>query len=177
MTSNIIRTITLDEKLMLLTELIRSDCWQEHGGFLRDGKSIHVKWVSGDLNHKYDLINQFPETMSLLQSLFPEREFARIFWHRLSKDDKIYPHDDTVVRYIGGNKLQCRCQIYLDIPDNFVLVADNEVKAHKLWANTIIDFDFRQLHSYENNSDYAVYLLVADVLNDGVSINYPDRNN
>jgi hypothetical protein len=136
---------------------------------LQDGTSIHVNFVSNDLYYRYSNFHLFPRTHEMLQEIAENKVIARCYWHKLLPGDTIRRHDDTEPGFVQRNELYARYQIYLDCPDNSVVI-DNANMNAKNYEYSLIDFDLRLPHSYHNRSDKPWVFIVFDVLHAGLEL-------
>ena len=171
--TTIIRSLTVEEQQQLKDELLRNyDLWEPHGSnkyntMLQDGRSIHVNSViNGKVVHS--LFDKFPLTHQILKLVAEDRTIARVYWHKLEWNDKILPHNDSLVFDVVENRLDNRYQIYLECPDNRIMI-DNRAINSKKFENTIVDFDLTQQHSFVNHSPQPWVFLVFDVLKPNVN--------
>jgi len=78
-----------------------------------------------------------------------------------------------LLTFVIGGQLHTRYQIYLNCtndPELTMLVVDNTKKNPIDYQNSLIDFDLRLIHRYQNLSTEPWYFLVFDVLKDGVKL-------
>jgi hypothetical protein len=185
MPSKIIRKLTNDEISSLRAELHdNDDLWTTHDGSsaperalrksaLQDGKSIHLNCTYEDLVFRYSNFATFPKTHDILKNIAENKTIARCYWHRLLPADTIDLHDDTILKFVRKNELLARYQIYLHCPPQLsdtVLVLDGVSRNPKDYEYSLIDFDLKLPHSYNNCGDEPWYFLVFDVLNAGIEL-------
>ena len=78
-------------------------------------------------------------------------------------------HTDSVLKFVEDGQLDTRYQIYLDCPDNLIVIDGVERNA-KEFENSIVDFDLRMPHSYRNSGNTDWYFFVFDVMKPGVML-------
>ena len=185
--STLIRKLTYDEISILTTELennfewliphggitaikpeldSKSKWWIDHGGntALKDGKTIHLQWVKDTLSITFERWNVFPETKKIIDSFANSNNIGRVYWHRLLPGDTIKPHTDANVPFVKAGKLLHRYHIYLEVDPNIEVILDNKIVDTNWLSNSIIDFELRNLHSYNNKSQSTLFLLVFDIV-------------
>lgn len=174
MNSFVIRKLKTEEIVFLKSELLQNnDLWNHHVPqdkksltALKDGRSIHLRFDKMK-GIDTDNWNRFPETVKLLETIADGNVINRTYWHRLLPSDTIEKHTDNSVYYVKENKILARYQIYLDIPDDSYMLLDNQiVEDASRFSNSIVNFDLRKYHAYENKSDSAWYFLIFDVMKD-----------
>lgn len=156
----------------LLEEIISKHRWHRHTyderfimGPLREGRTKYVYDVSFDENAEvtFDRTSDYPNLMGIINDCLCDNVLGKIYCHVLHPGQKIYRHSDSKLPFI--NKLFKRYQIYLDIPEGTKIVLDdNVVMDNAALKNSLLDFNLKKYHYYENNSDQNLYFFVFDIL-------------
>lgn len=169
--THVVREIDQEDLYHLYHEVVNAVIWKPHSEnlkntALKEGFSCHVHWVLDDDNLTVNLDNRkkFPKTMEVIKKLFPKKKFGRIYWHRLLPQNKIDLHTDAALKFVKNNLIESRFQIYLDIPEDFILMFEGGRVNHKIFQNSLVNFNLRAPHFYKNNSNQNVYFLVFDVI-------------
>lgn len=178
MPTKIIKQLTEHERKALAEELISNNSlWTNHSKLyptsLRDGRSIHVNRINDKLKYIDDKWSQFPKTHNIIKEIAQGNVIGRCYWHRLMSTDTILPHTDKSLAFVIKDQLHARYQIYLDCPNDpelTMLVVDATKKNPIDFQHSLIDFDLRLTHRYQNLSTEPWYFLVFDVLKDGVKL-------
>jgi len=130
-------------------------------GPLRHGTTFWLRTVSDGLKFIKDQTKYFPETLTIIKELAKSTDYARCYWHTLAPNDMIDLHIDNLPYF---DFISHRYQVYLDIPDESIIIIDNEVQNPAKFRNCILDFNFSLPHYYKNNSDKAFTFAVIDIL-------------
>ena len=174
MPTKIIRNLSIQEHGWLKSEVLRDALvWRKHSwpgdSALKDGKTIHVKTIDNYLKLLHDQFYMFQKTHEIVVTISGNRTIGRCYWHRLRPGDTIMEHTDSVLTFVEDGQLDTRYQIYLDCPDNLIVIDGVERNA-KEFENSIVDFDLRMPHSYRNGGNTDWYFFVFDVMKPGVML-------
>ena len=152
--------------------------WYSTNGPLRHGKTIWLEhvwhartslaWIFGD-------IKNFPETEKIIRELAGICDYGRCYWHTLPPGAEIDKHQDTADIPSYFDFVKTRYQIYLDIPEEAIIIIDDKIWDLKTLKNCILDFNMTLPHYYKNNSNRDFTFAVIDILNpDCKVINRPN---
>ena len=178
MPTKIMRQLTIDERHDLQDELIINESlWTSHSSdlptSLADGKSIHLNMIQNDLKYVKDLWKLFPKTYNIIKTVSQDKTIGRCYWHRLLPNDIIGHHTDNSVEFVKNDQLYARYQIYLECPEDQkfkMLIVDAKPCNPKKYEYSLLDFDLRLRHRYNNLSDNPWYFLVFDVLKSDIKL-------
>lgn len=169
--TKVVQYLSEKEKADLYSEVSSSTIWAPHSTnykktALKEGVTCHLHWVLDDdeLTPTINNLNIFPITELFIKNLFPNDDLGRVYWHNLRPNNKIDLHNDKMFNFVKNNRITNRYQVYLDIPENFVLMFDGQITDHKNFENSLVDFSLQKNHYYKNTSNENVYFLVFDIL-------------
>lgn len=167
--TTIVEYLSKQEIKKLKNEVLNADIWAPHSlsfqkTALKDGMSCHVKWTDQNLIETIDNTKLFPETVNFIRTKFPDKKFGRIFWHKLNPNDVISLHHDGMRNFCKLNLIDGRYHVYLNFPEHFSLMFDAEFVNHKVFENSLVNFNPKKLHYYKNKGDRSVYFLVFDTI-------------
>ena len=168
--TKILRNLTESEILELKNDLNSIDhLWEDHHQptALAYGKTIYLK--EGNCTPtpilKSDILEYVLNTHKIIETIVKPYYIGRVYWHKLMPGDIISAHDDLELDFIRHKILEHRYQIYLECPDESILIDSNVVKDVKKFENTVVDFALTKTHYYNNASLTPWYFLVFDALN------------
>lgn len=177
--SSVIRYLDKTEIFNITSELLISDFWQNHpmkNNALHEGKSIIINWVTR-INNMYqmqwNLFEHFPETIKTLKSVANDKQFGKIYWHRLQPGEQAKPHTDYRNPYIIDGKAYKRINIFLEIPNKVELYFDGDLDQkldHSTFEFSIFDMAAIKVHAAKNFSNKNFYCLVCDILETNVDV-------
>lgn len=163
-----IRNLTPEEIAGFYQEARGIVHWTKHAGknetALNEGDTLHVNWIIDKKQETPSSVDFLvPYTMKFIREQFGDPKLGRCYWHKLAPGQQIKPHRDTL-GYVSDDTVLTRYQIYLDIPDDFDLIFDEEKQQPDRWARSLVGFCYKKLHSYSNRSQKDFYILVFDIL-------------
>jgi hypothetical protein len=126
-------------------------------GGLRDGKSVWISNDSGDLLIQKD----FSNTITVIDQIKHEMNYSllgRSYIHKLRPKEKIHRHTDDNEELSNYFHKIDRYQILLDLPSGLTI---SQPKS-KFVKNSIIKFDHRSPHAYDNQSEENFFIIVFD---------------
>jgi hypothetical protein len=145
-------------------------------GPLRHGKTLWIYKVDNLIRCVENRWNQISKTYEIIKYLYEEYQYCinkkngigRAYIHRLEPGQSIDRHDDRKMQFVT-NVLH-RYQLFLNIPTGFEIFMDNRYHNSSDYSNTIIDFNLRLPHEYNNNSNQTVMFMVFDVMKPDFSV-------
>ena len=173
--TKILRNLTEDEILDLKNDLNSIEhLWEDHHKptALSYGKTIYLQ--QGDCFStpilRSSILKRVSNTCKIIESIVKPYYVGRAYWHRLMPGDIINAHNDLQVDFVRKKILERRYQIYLECPDECILLDDKKHRNVKEIENTVVDFALTKSHYYNNASLTPWYFLVFDALNKPLQI-------
>jgi hypothetical protein len=146
-----------------------------NNGPLRHGKTVWLEHMWTSLVWNFGDIKNFPETNKIIHELAGTCDYGRCYWHTLPPGAEIDKHQDTADIPSYFDFVKARYQIYLDIPEEAIIIIDDKIWGAKTLKNCILDFNMTLPHYYKNNSNRDFTFAVIDILNpDCKVINRPN---
>jgi len=186
--SKIIRDLSNIEIDTIVSELngAPEEAWVTHASkrhlhrtHLREGRSIHLHFIDQNsmtcvLVDDVSYHSFFPKTIEMLKELAGPNLLGRCYFHRLTPGQQILRHNDSWVTQ--AMPIKHRMQMYLDIPDNSILILDGKSQDIGAYKYKLIDFALNLDHYYKNNGSNPWIFLVFDILEDYAKINNIDQD-
>jgi hypothetical protein len=179
--SSVLRYLLDEEINILRIELSYnkdSKLWGPHGsvynnyynitGPLRHGKTIWIRAVDSNLKLNVNSPESFPYLLDIVNTLAGNNDYARCYLHSLAPNNIINEHVDVGPVYF--NQILHRYHIYLDIPKGVQIKIDNQQQDTNRLKNCILDFNWKKIHSYKNNSNEDFTFAVFDILTPNLRI-------
>lgn len=169
-TSYVLKNIDASFGKKLKAEVLENAVWEYHwqtllyilSGPLKEGKTFWVIKKDHDLHTLNDVCHTIPHTLELVKTL-GDYHLGRFYFHMLKPGQKILPHNDADLPFI--DKLYKRYQIFFDIPDDIHIILDDGIRFdNSELAYSILDFDLRRIHQYQNKSQFTFIFGVIDLL-------------
>jgi hypothetical protein len=139
-------------------------------GQLRHGKTMWLECVSLSLMHSSRNLEYFPKSFEIIKELSGINDYGRCYWHTLPPGAVIERHRDVDSSHSYFDFVENRYQIYLDIPDEAIVVIDDTLQDPSKFRNCILDFNMTRPHYYKNNSKRDFTFAVIDILKPGLKV-------
>lgn len=170
--TEVLRSLNNNE-LVNLEKFLRIDqkFWQSHLPkkyihltALKQGMSIHLQMLDDSLRDLTSLSKKeiFLDFYNILVNLCDGDRLGRAYIHKLKPNTCIEKHNDKGLLYMKHVKK--RMQMYLDIPDECVLLLDNKMQPTEKFKYKYVDFAWEHDHYYYNGSDKDWVFCVFDIL-------------
>ncbi len=126
-------------------------------------QSLHIESLQTMVDHRTTFANTLQKVASWV-GINPT-QIARAYWHRLQKKEWVEPHQDLDSSRSSYFKRIKRFHVFPQLPDDFIVIMDSKLW-HKQNQNSVslslVDFDFKQTHSYVNLANTSIEFLVID---------------